>query len=62
MPNTTKQISSATVGASVQVVLDGEILFSGVQAYITADGWVGIRTEGERIDEARLELVVIDPS
>lgn len=40
------------VGKMVRFVVNGETAFSGLCRYVTKDGWCGIRTEGDRMDEA----------
>lgn len=56
-----KQAPHLVLGAVVQYVLDGQVVFGGICEYVTADGWVGIRC-GRRIDEAPAARVEIDPT
>lgn len=44
-------------GAAVEYVVDGVAVFSGVLAYETVDGWVGILQANGRTDEVRAEFV-----
>jgi hypothetical protein len=54
MKTTTKTV---TVGATVAVVLDGVVAWTGTVAYLWGR-WVGVR-EGSRVDEVLAELVVV---
>ena len=45
---------------AVQYVAGGRVSFWGVAEYVTADGWVGIRQVGGRLDEAPLSNVQLD--
>jgi hypothetical protein len=46
------------LGQRVEYRPDGvEAAFAGVAEYMTHDGWVGIRQEGGRLDEAKFQLV-----
>jgi len=41
----------ATKGDVVAYKIDGKLVFAGRIEYATEDGWIGLRMEGERIDE-----------
>jgi hypothetical protein len=50
------------MGLVVAYVVDGAPVFFGTPAYVTPDGWVGIRQVDGIINEAPIALVEVDPT
>lgn len=55
-------LSSSLIGHLVAYRLNGVTVLWGRAEYLTADGWVGVRQVGGRLDECPADLVVADAS